>query len=116
MADPAVREHGWLPRFDRISSDTARRAETALPLLPEQPYRRGGAVEFYAEAVYWAKRNDVILVNDNPYGEIAYDGYRTASILQAPGRDGCGRRVRLALETVQHDPAGASAWPWATLT
>jgi LL-diaminopimelate aminotransferase len=82
---PLSREDGWLPRFDRISSETVRRAKLLFLCYPNNPTGAVAPLEFYAEAVAWAKRNDVILVNDNPYSEIAYDGYRTASILQAPG-------------------------------
>jgi LL-diaminopimelate aminotransferase len=82
---PLRREDGWLPRFDRISEDLARRAKLLFLCYPNNPTGAVAPPEFYEEAVAWAKRYDVILVNDNPYSEIAFDGYRTASILQAPG-------------------------------
>ncbi len=82
---PLRREDGWLPRFDQISEDLARRARLLFLCYPNNPTGAVAPLEFYQQAVDWAKRYDVILVNDNPYSEIAYDGYRTASILQANG-------------------------------
>lgn len=82
---PLARDDGWLPRFDRIGPATARRAKLLFLCYPNNPTGAVAPVEFYEEAVAWAKEHDVILVNDNPYSEVAYDGYRTASILQAPG-------------------------------
>ena len=35
--------------------------------------------------VAWAKEYDVSICHDNPYCDVAYDGYRPISIFQAPG-------------------------------
>jgi LL-diaminopimelate aminotransferase len=47
----------------------------------------GGVVDdgFFAQAVEFARRNDVIVVHDNAYSEITYDGYRAPSFLETPG-------------------------------
>ena len=47
----------------------------------------GGVIEddFFARAVEFARRNDVIVVHDNAYSEITYDGYRAPSFLETPG-------------------------------
>jgi LL-diaminopimelate aminotransferase len=82
---PIERENGYLPRLDRISPDLARRARLLFLNYPNNPTAAVAPLEFYQEAVRWARDNDVVLVNDNPYSEIAYDGYRTVSILEADG-------------------------------
>ena len=82
---PLRREDGFLPRFDEIPSDLASRARLLFLSYPNNPTGAVAPLEFWQRAVRWAKANDVILVNDNPYSEIAYDGYRTVSILQAEG-------------------------------
>jgi LL-diaminopimelate aminotransferase len=82
---PLRREDGFLPRFDEIPSDLASRARLLFLSYPNNPTGAVAPLEFWERAVRWAKANDVILVNDNPYSEIAYDGYRTVSILQAEG-------------------------------
>lgn len=82
---PLFREDGFLPRFDRIPEELSRRAKLLFLCYPNNPTGAVAPLSFWEEAVAWAKRYDVILVNDNPYSEIAFDGYRTTSILQAPG-------------------------------
>ena len=40
---------------------------------------------FFEKAVAWAREYDVSICHDNPYCDVAYDGYRPLSIFQAPG-------------------------------
>ena len=82
---PLYRQDGYLPRLEAIPPEVARRARLLFLNYPNNPTAAVAPLEFYERAVRWAREHDVILVNDNPYSEIAYDGYRTASILQAPG-------------------------------
>jgi LL-diaminopimelate aminotransferase len=82
---PLRREDGYLPRLEEIPPETAQRTRLLFLNYPNNPTAAVAPVEFYERAVAWAREYDVILVNDNPYSEIAYDGYRTASILQARG-------------------------------
>ncbi|MCC6177850.1 MAG: LL-diaminopimelate aminotransferase [Chloroflexi bacterium] len=82
---PLYREDSFLPRFDTIPEDLSRRARLLFLCYPNNPTGAVAPLSFWQAAVAWAKQYDVILVNDNPYSEIAYDGYRTTSILQAEG-------------------------------
>ena len=82
---PLNREDGYLPRLEDTPPDLARRARLLFLNYPNNPTAAVAPLEFWERAVRWAKEHDVILVNDNPYSEIAYDGYRTVSILQAEG-------------------------------
>jgi LL-diaminopimelate aminotransferase len=41
--------------------------------------------EFYQQAVDFAREHDLVVVNDNPYSEICFDGYRPPSIMAARG-------------------------------
>ena len=82
---PLDRSHGYLPRFEDIPAEQARRARLLFLNYPNNPTAAVAPLEFWNRAVAWAKEHDVILVNDNPYSEIAYGGYRTTSILQAEG-------------------------------
>ncbi len=82
---PLDRGDGYLPQLDQIPPEQARRARLLFLNYPNNPTAAVAPLEFWTRAVAWAKAHDVILVNDNPYSEIAYDGYRTQSILQAEG-------------------------------
>jgi len=82
---PMSREGGWVPDLGAIPSDVARRARVMFLNYPNNPTGGTAELAFFAEAVAFAKRWDVLIVHDNTYSEIAYDGYRPSSFLEAPG-------------------------------
>lgn len=44
-------------------------------------------VDFMSRAVDFARENDVLLIHDNAYADLGFDGYKPPSILQVPGAD-----------------------------
>lgn len=82
---PLSREDGFLPRFDKIPEDLAQKAKLLFLCYPNNPTGAVATLGFWQEAVAWAKKYDVILVNDHPYSEVTFDGYRSVSILEAEG-------------------------------
>ena len=82
---PLYREDGFLPRFDTISDELSKRAKLVFLCYPNNPTGAVAPLSFWQEAVAWAKQYDVILVNDHPYSEVTFDGYRSISILEAEG-------------------------------
>jgi len=90
---PLVPELGFQPDLDAIPADVARRARLMYLNYPNNP--TGGVIEddFFARAVDFARRHDVIVVHDNAYSEITYDGYRAPSFLATPGAKEVGLEV-----------------------
>ncbi|MBY0396472.1 MAG: LL-diaminopimelate aminotransferase [Thermoleophilia bacterium] len=90
---PLAPELGFQPDLDAIPADVARRARLMFLNYPNNP--TGAVVEddFFARAVDFARRHDVIVVHDNAYSEITYDGYRAASFLATPGAMDVGIEV-----------------------
>jgi LL-diaminopimelate aminotransferase len=82
---PMAAEGGWLPDLDAIPADVARGAKTLWLNYPNNPTGATAPLAFFAQAVEFARRYDVLLVHDMAYSEVAYDGTRPASVLQAPG-------------------------------
>jgi LL-diaminopimelate aminotransferase len=82
---PLLRENGFLPDLDAIPGETAKRARMMWVNYPNNPTAAVAPPAFYAKLIEWARGNEVIVVHDNPYSEIAFDGYRTPSFLQFPG-------------------------------
>ncbi len=80
-----TREGGWLPDFDSIPADVAGRARLIWLNYPNNPTGAVADIGFFERAVAWAKKHDVVICHDNPYCDVAYDGYRPVSIFQAPG-------------------------------
>ena len=82
---PLRRESGWLPDLDAIPEDLAARARVLWLNYPNNPTAAVADLAFFERAVAWAKEYDVSICHDNPYCDVAFDGYRPLSIFQAPG-------------------------------
>jgi LL-diaminopimelate aminotransferase len=90
---PLVPALGFEPDLDVIPDHVARRARLMFLNYPNNPT---GAVvdgDLFARVVAFARRHDVIVVHDNAYSEITYDGYRAPSFLETPGAKDVGVEV-----------------------
>jgi len=76
---------GFLPDFDAIPAGVLPRARLLFLNYPNNPTGATADLEFFARAVAFARRHGLLLVHDNAYSEIAFDGYRPPSILQVDG-------------------------------
>jgi LL-diaminopimelate aminotransferase len=85
VALPLLADRLFLPDLDAIPPDVARRARLMFLNYPNNPTGATADMEFLAKAVAFAKRHDLVLVHDNAYSEITFDGYRAPSVLQVPG-------------------------------
>ncbi len=85
VALPLLADRLFLPDLDAIPPDVARRARLIFLNYPNNPTGATADMEFLAKAVAFAKRHDLVLVHDNAYSEITFDGYRAPSVLQVPG-------------------------------
>ncbi len=85
VAMPLLAERGFLPDFEAIPPDLARRARLLFLNYPNNPTGAVADLELFARAVAFARRFGILLVHDNSYSEIAYDGYRPPSVLQIDG-------------------------------
>ena len=90
---PLVPELGFQPDLDAIPDDVLRRARLMFLNYPNNP--TGAVVEndLFARVVDLARRHDIIVVHDNAYSEITYDGYRAPSFLETPGAKDVGIEV-----------------------
>lgn len=90
---PLVPELGFQPDLDAIAPDVLAAARLMFLNYPNNP--TGGVIEddFFARVVEFARRNDLIVVHDNAYSEITYDGYRAPSFLETPGAKEVGIEV-----------------------
>ncbi len=82
---PLKAENGWLPRLDEIPTDVARAAKVLWLNYPNNPTGATATLDFFNEAVRFAKEFDIALLHDACYTEVTYDGYVAPSILQAEG-------------------------------
>jgi LL-diaminopimelate aminotransferase len=82
---PIRREDGYLLRFEEIPPEKLARTRLIFLCYPNNPTGAVAPPAFYQRAVDFAREHDLVVVNDNPYSEICYDGYRPASIMAADG-------------------------------
>jgi LL-diaminopimelate aminotransferase len=82
---PLLAENGWLPDLDSIPPDVARKATVMWLNYPNNPTAATADLGYFERVVDFAKRNSVAVMHDACYSEVAYDGYRPVSFLQAEG-------------------------------
>lgn len=82
---PLKAENGWLPKLDDIPTDVARAAKVLWLNYPNNPTGATATLDFFNEAVRFAKEFDIALLHDACYTEVTYDGYVAPSMMQAEG-------------------------------
>ena len=80
-----TKENHFLPDVTSIPEDVARRAKLMLVSLPANPVGSIGTPELYAEIVDFCRKYDILLVHDNAYSDIIFDGAHGGSIFNTPG-------------------------------
>jgi LL-diaminopimelate aminotransferase len=90
---PLRPEHGFLPDLDTIPADVLRRANLLFLDYPNNP--TGAVVRdgYFERAVELARANDLVVVHDNAYSELCYDGYLAPSFLETPGAKDVGVEI-----------------------
>ena len=82
---PMTKENGFLPNVADIPEDVARRAKYMIVSLPANPVGSVGTPELYEEIVAFAKKYDVLIIHDNAYSDIIFDGVEGNSFFNTPG-------------------------------
>ena len=90
---PLVPSLGFQPDLEAIDPVVLARARMIFVNYPNNP--TGAVIEddFFARLVAFAKANDLIVVHDNAYGDITFDGYVAPSFLETPGAKEVGVEV-----------------------
>lgn len=80
-------DNGWQPDFDALERMDLSRVKLMWTNYPNMPTGGNARVETYERLVDFARRHNIVIVNDNPYSLILND--RPLSILQVPGAKDC---------------------------
>jgi len=90
---PLEEQNGFLPDLDAVSDEKAARANVLFLNYPNNP--TGAVVEpgFFERAVEFGRVHDLVVVHDNAYSEITFDGYRAPSFLETPGAKEIGIEI-----------------------
>jgi LL-diaminopimelate aminotransferase len=86
-------EHGFVPDLGAIDEDVARRAKLMFLNYPNNPTGAMAPEGFFERVVEFARSYDILVVHDNAYSEIVFDGHRAESFLATPGAKDVGIEV-----------------------
>ncbi len=81
---PLLEKNCFLPAFEDIPEKVCRKAKAFFLNYPNNPTGACADAAFYARLVAWAKKHQILLLNDNPYSEIVFPADRRQSLMQAP--------------------------------
>jgi len=86
---PLLAENGFKPDLASIPTDIVKKAKMIFINYPNNPTAATADKKFFREAVDFGRDNGLVVVHDNAYSEVGYDGYRAPSILEVPGAMDC---------------------------
>ena len=90
---PLVPELGFVPDLDAIDAGARERARLMYINYPNNPTGAVVPDGFFAQVVEFAREHDILVVHDNAYSEVCFDGYRAPSFLATPGAKEVGVEV-----------------------
>ncbi|WP_373229066.1 aminotransferase class I/II-fold pyridoxal phosphate-dependent enzyme [Cohnella sp.] len=82
---PLLAENNYLPDFEAIPQAVWDKVKFMILNYPSNPLSVTADLAFFERAVDTARRHGVLLVHDNAYSEMAFDGIRPPSVLEIPG-------------------------------
>ena len=82
---PLTRETGFLPDLEAIPPLVARDAKALFFNYPNNPTAAVADRDFFARVAAFCREHQIIAVHDAAYTELAFDGFKPPSFLEAPG-------------------------------
>ena len=81
---PLKEENGYLIDLDGIPEETAKKAKLIIVSYPNNPTTAMAPDWFYEKLIAFAKKYDIIVLHDNAYSELVFDGVQCGSFLRFP--------------------------------
>lgn len=78
-------EDHYLPDLDGMAEEVLERAKCMIVSYPLNPVCKAAPDEFYEKLIPWAAAHEILIIHDNAYSDIIYDGREGKSILRIPG-------------------------------
>lgn len=80
-----LEENDFLPNLEAIGKEYGHKAKLMIVSYPLNPICKTAPDSFYEKLIPWAKENEIIILHDNAYSDIIYDGKEGRSILSFEG-------------------------------
>lgn len=74
-------ENNYLPDLDLIADGLSNRVKAMIVSYPLNPIGKAAPLEFYEKLVSWAMEHKILIIHDNAYSDIIFDGRKGISIL-----------------------------------
>lgn len=87
---PLRKEGGFLVDFDAIDPVVAQKTRMMVVSYPNNPVTAVAPPEFYEKLVWFAKKFEIMVLHDNAYSELVFDGKKGESFLKFPGAKDVG--------------------------
>ncbi|MDO5044329.1 MAG: LL-diaminopimelate aminotransferase [Coriobacteriia bacterium] len=82
---PMNAENDFLADFDNVPEDVLAKAKIMFIGYPNNPTGAIAPVEYFDKAIAFCKEHDLLLVHDNAYCDLSFDGYVAPALLERPG-------------------------------
>ena len=82
---PLLEENDYIIDLKAIPDELADRAKLMIVSYPNNPTCALAPDSFYEELIAFAKQHNIIVIHDNAYSELVYDGNSCGSFLRFPG-------------------------------
>jgi len=86
-------ERGFVPDLDAIDGQVLARTKLMYLNYPNNPTGAVVPEGFFERVVELAREHQILVVHDNAYSEVTFDGYRAPSFLATPGAKDVGIEV-----------------------
>lgn len=80
---PLLEENGFLPDLSKIDPGLARQAKLMFLNYPNNPTAAVASLRFFEEVVEFALKYNILICHDAAYSELAFEGFKPVSFLQA---------------------------------
>lgn len=82
---PQKKENGYIIRLNEIPEDVARRARLMVVSYPNNPTTAMAPDCFYRDLIAFARKYHIIVLHDNAYSDLVFDGGNCGSFLRFEG-------------------------------
>ena len=90
---PLTESNSFLPDFGMIPGPVLKKARMLYLNYPNNPTGAVANAEFFEQVVDFARKNNIVVVNDSAYGALTYDGQKPLSFLSVKGATDVGMEV-----------------------
>lgn len=87
---PLLQENAFLPVLEDIPKEVAKASRLMWINYPNNPTSAIAPPKFFDEVVEFAREHNIVVVSDNAYSEVSFDGYKAPSFLEADGASEVG--------------------------